>query len=157
MTTWQPSEGLKRADAVVAEIEQAMEACGVAPPDGMPMRAVLGHRLTEIVAAAIDAAVTAYTPITQGGTSKEVKYTNGHYRTYPGVGTETEASEQVQALSKSTMPLQSPSDSFRNASPAAIQAALTPVKKRGRPKGSTKKAKKPAKGDKANEASPAAE
>lgn len=154
MTDWTPSVGLKAADAVVAEIEQALEACGIAVR-GHPSRPILSHRLTEIVAGAIDDSVAdggiaQFAQIPDGtvfANARVVTITNGHSRLYPGIGTEPEASEQVQTLSKSIMPL-----------PRKAEGAGEPTtpKKRGRPKGS-KKAKKPAKGDKAPEAPPAAE
>lgn len=149
MTTWTPSIGLQRADAVVAEIEQAMEACGVVPPDGKPMRAVLGHRLTEIVANAIDAVIGDGKPFA-GATWAHTEnfqplgepeycppiavYANGH------------GFSDAQIKDTATVIL------------GAIEKDAAPAKKaRGRPKGSTKKAKKSAKGDKAQEAPPAAE
>lgn len=156
MTTWQPSEGLKRADAVVAEIEQAMEACGVVPPDGKPMRAVLGHRLTEIVAKAIDDArgakdvprhvtITSVDPKTPDGTV----FSNGHVKNGAITITPTPGLPDGATVTIANGP-HAGTHTFSTVS------ADTPVKRRGRPKGSKKKAK-PAKGDKAPEAPPAAE
>lgn len=166
MTTWQPSEGLKRADAVVAEIEQAMEACGVVPPDGMPMRAVLGHRLTEIVANAIDAATGA-----RKTASIHVNHTNGHHpsdtvadfvtREPPTKKDEAYFGARPKRLSSPGIPdgatVSVAGGPHAGTYVTAVGSDAAPVKKRGRPKGSTKKAKKPAKGDKAPEAPPAAE
>lgn len=50
---WTPSEGLMRAQAVVADIDAAAAACGVLTPFPHP----LYHRLTEVIAKAIDQAL----------------------------------------------------------------------------------------------------
>lgn len=118
MTNWTPSEGLKRADAVVGEIEQAVDA-GVAP-------SVLRHRLTEIVARAIDDAIGV----------KDVPrhvtlYTNGHH--------------PVEAITITPTPGLATGDMVvvtkgPHEGTYAIGDQITPTKKaRGRPKGSTKK------------------
>ena len=57
MMPWKPSEGLKRADSLVTQIEQDAAACG-SPMAGWSEYRLLRHRMVEVIAKALDQALS---------------------------------------------------------------------------------------------------
>lgn len=149
MSTWQPSEGLKRVFYVVAEIEQAMEACGISPPSLQPAPyQVFRHRLADIVAKALDGAIedAHAKPIA----AVAVTYTNGHAEKILQHDTFAPMREG-DAVTITNGPHAGAYTVGEPVTSGDVQ--VTPIKKaRGRPKGSTKKKAKAAKAEKAVEA-----
>lgn len=144
MTVWKPSEGLKRADHVVTLIEQAADACDT-PLAGYAGYHQLRHRMVDVIATALDAALRdgseAAAPASAVG--------NGHAdpaRLTPfDVGYDETVKHEAPAWpgeGKSGQVLTASGYRDLNLAgqiPEPFEAK--PTKRRGRPKGSGKKAK----------------
>ncbi len=53
---WKPTEGMRRAQQIVEQIEQASDALGITHPS-FPMHSLLKHRVFELVSESIDEAI----------------------------------------------------------------------------------------------------
>lgn len=159
--SWKPSEGLKRAEAIVSALEAAQAACG-----GFGyFSPVLRHRATDIVAQALDQALTdgatqdALEAMTRAVEPHAAGLPNGGAGyTYQGVSVEFDPAPPTADPVGLDMP-DSPAGPTivvgdgKVVGPAGVTATIaeqlkhidkTEPKKRGRPKGSTNKAKKKA-------------
>jgi len=152
MSAWIPSEGLKRADAIVGEIEQAIGACEAGPPGN-----VRRHRLMEIVARAIDDAMTdarniAWVAPPANAVSSHFQVggqlgATGHLNSFYANGTDING----HPLSATALP-----PDLRKIVTIPAKEPEAP-KRRGRPAGSTNKKGKKSKAAKAETAHDAAE
>ena len=190
---WKPSEGLKRADAVVRDMEAAQTA--IFGPSG-GFAPIFRHRIMQLIAEAIDQAlsdgseqdaIAAMTRAGLGNGAAKTSWAGNDYSVAEPVSHTTSAESLAQggfAHSVSFPPTADPvgvdlpdfpatpievvSDRDEpttvryGAATAEVRAGdlvtldardglvtVTPLKKRGRPKGSTNKAKKKAKAAKA--------
>lgn len=142
MNTWKPTEGLKRAEAIVRDIEQAGVATLAAMAYGadslkLSRDPIYRHRLVEIIATAIDQALrdgsemdalaSVVGSFPAGSTVEMMNGPAGKYTVVP-------LAESVE--------IDHPDGSSYDHDAAARQIAAAPKKRgRGRPKGSKKKAK----------------
>ncbi len=167
-STWRPTEGLKQAIDIVAQIETELFAELAVFTSGWPEKAmIVRHRVTEVIAKAIDEALgvltkadaekgamanTFATTSTTGAYSAHFTNGNGHAHTddYSELPMFMGATAYDQLNDPHVVPLDdhmpdAPDDSVA----AVIQEALArhvevveaPKKRRGRPPGSKAKAK----------------
>lgn len=126
MNTWTPSKGLQQADAVVKEIEQAYEATTPGP--------VRRHRLMEIVAKAIDGDPEQVSALPNGTVFANGRVEDSVYIQVPPKHVPVAGTHPV-AVAAPVL------ESVQVSAPSSPADTLRAKKRRGRPKGSTKKAK----------------
>lgn len=129
--TWKPSEGLKRAEAVAAQIKEELAAAGI------PIAPMYQWRMAQVIGAAIDEAMG---PLVPTWVKVDAPVQNGSVFVYTPAVSEALAESLTDMASEM-------SEDMQDTPPAgAIHAAEEPPKKRGRgrPPGPGKKKDKKA-------------